>query len=112
MDDEQPSTSGISDAERMRAVRAKETPAQRELRLANDRERKAKSRTTEDPVTKKLRLDKMRKNAEESMNPQTVELKFNDNDASAYQDLYIVTKALNDEERVSMDILSMEMIGE
>ena len=54
----------------------------------------------------------VRNNAEESMDPQTIELKLDKNDSSDYQDLYILTKALNEEETVSMDILSMEMIGE
>ena len=53
----------------------------------------------------------IRKNAEEGMNTQTIELKFGDNVTAGFQDLYIITEALNEEESVSMNISSMEMIG-
>ena len=42
---------------------------------------------------------------------QTLEMRFNDNVKEEFQDLYIVSEALNDKETGNMNILSIEMIG-
>ena len=42
---------------------------------------------------------------------QALEMRFNDNVKEEFQDLYIVSEALNDKETVNMNILSIEMIG-
>ncbi|WP_460514240.1 ThuA domain-containing protein [Cyclobacterium sediminis] len=53
----------------------------------------------------------VRKSGEDGANTQKVVLKFNDNVKEDFQDLYIVTEALNENETVNMAILSMEMVS-